>query len=68
IVQSKADKTVPAHYTDEFVNQACTRHESVNYLKLSDVSHMFTGYKSADQVAAWIAARFVNTQTPNTCP
>ncbi|MGC9271144.1 alpha/beta hydrolase family protein [Acidiphilium sp.] len=68
ITQGTADTTVYPKYTDSFVRRACKLGDTVDYIKLKGVTHIFTGYRSAKLVAAWFAQRFAGSPPPTTCP
>ncbi|MDX5932145.1 alpha/beta hydrolase family protein [Acidiphilium acidophilum] len=68
ITQGTADTTVLPKYTNAFVRRACQLGDTVDYIKLKGVTHIFTGYRSAKLVAAWFALRFAGTPPPTTCP
>lgn len=68
ITQGTADTTVLPKYTNAFVRRACKLGDTVDYVKLKGVTHIFTGYRSAKLVAAWFAQRFAGAAPPTTCP
>jgi fermentation-respiration switch protein FrsA (DUF1100 family) len=68
ITQGTADTTVLPKYTNAFVRRACKLGDTVDYVKLKGVNHIFTGYRSAKLVAAWFAQRFAGAAPPSTCP
>jgi alpha-beta hydrolase superfamily lysophospholipase len=67
IVQGSKDTTVEPHWTRTFVTKLCVRHDRLDYVEFTGVSHLLIGYKSAPLVAGWVADRFAGAKAPDSC-